>query len=44
MKMEKRDIYEIAEDVLWTRFVWQLVVIGVSIVGVGLGVLAVMFL
>ena len=44
MKMEKRDIYEIAEDVLWTRLVWQLVVIGASIVGIGLGVLAVMFL
>lgn len=42
--MEKRDVYEIAEDVLWVRFVWQLVIVGASIVGVGLGVLAVMFL
>lgn len=44
IEMEKRDIYEIAEDVLWTRLVWQLVAIGGSIVGVGLGVLTVMFL
>ena len=42
--MEKRDVYEIAEDVLWARFVWQLVIVGASIVGVGLGVLTVMFL
>lgn len=42
--MEKRDVYEIAEDVLWARFVWQLVVVGASIFGIGLGALAVMFL
>lgn len=42
--MEKRDVYEVAEDVLWARFIWQLVVIGASIVGIGLAVLAVMFL
>lgn len=42
--MEKRDVYEIAENVLWARFAWQLVVIGASIVGIGLVVLAMMFL
>lgn len=42
--MEKRDVYEIVEDALWARFVWQLVVVGASVVGVGLAVLAVMFL
>lgn len=42
--MEKRDVYEIVEDALWVRFVWQLVVVGASIVGIGLAVLAVMFL
>lgn len=42
--MKKREVYEIAEDVLWARFIWQLVVVGASIVGIGLAVLAVMFL
>lgn len=42
--MEKRDVYEIVEDVLWARFIWQLIVVGASIVGIGLAVLAVMFL
>ncbi len=42
--MEKRDVYEIVEDALWARFVWQLVIVGASIVGIGLAVLAVMFL
>lgn len=42
--MEKRDVYEIVEDALWARFVWQLVVVGAFIVGIGLAVLAVMFL
>ena len=42
--MEKRDVYEIVEDALWARFVWQLVVVGASIVGIELAVLAVMFL
>lgn len=42
--MEKREVYEIAEDVLWARFIWQLIVVGASIVGIGLAVLAVMFL
>ena len=42
--MKKRDVYEIVEDALWARFVWQLVVVGASIVGIGLAVLAVMFL
>lgn len=42
--MKKRDMYEVAKDVLWARFVWQLVVIGASIVGIGFAVLAVMFL
>lgn len=42
--MKKREVYEIAEDVLWARFIWQLIVVGASIVGIGLAVLAVMFL
>lgn len=42
--MEKRDVYEIVEDALWARFVWQLVIVGAAIVGIGLAVLAVMFL
>ena len=42
--MKKREVYEIAEDVLWARFIWQLVIVGASIVGIGLAVLAVMFL
>ena len=42
--MEKRDVYEIVEDALWARFIWQLVIVGASIVGIGLAVLAVMFL
>ena len=42
--MEKREVYEVAEDVLWARFIWQLVVIGASIVGIGSAVLVVMFL
>lgn len=42
--MEKRDVYEIVEDALWARFVWQLVIVVASIVGIGLAVLAVMFL
>lgn len=42
--MEKRDVYEIVENALWARFVWQLVIVGASIVGIGLAVLAVMFL
>lgn len=42
--MEKRDVYEIVEDALWARFVWQLVIVGASIVGIGLAVLTVMFL
>lgn len=42
--IEKHEVYEIAEDVLWARFIWQLVVVGASIVGIGLAVLAVMFL
>lgn len=42
--MKKREVYKIAEDVLWARFIWQLVVVGASIVGIGLAVLAVMFL
>ena len=42
--MKKREVYESAEDVLWARFIWQLVVVGASIVGIGLAVLAVMFL
>ena len=42
--MKKREVYEIAEDVLWARFIWQLVVVGASIVGIGLAVLTVMFL
>lgn len=42
--MKKREVYEIAEDVLWARFIWQLVVVGASIVGIGLAVLAVIFL
>lgn len=42
--MKKREVYEIAEDVLWARFIWQLIVVGSSIVGIGLAVLAVMFL
>lgn len=42
--MEKRDVYEIVEDALWARFIWQLIVVGASIVGIGLAVLAVMFL
>ena len=42
--MKKREVYEIAEDVLWARFIWQLVVVGASIFGIGLAVLAVMFL
>lgn len=42
--MEKRDVYEIAEDMVCARFVWQLIVVGASIVGIGLAVLAVMFL
>lgn len=42
--VKKREVYEIAEDVLWARFIWQLIVVGASIVGIGLAVLAVMFL
>ena len=42
--MEKREVYEVAEDVLWARFIWQLIVVGASIVGIGIAVLAVMFL
>lgn len=42
--MKKRDVYEIAEDVLWARFVWQLVVVGASIVGIGLAILVLVFL
>ena len=42
--MEKREVYEVAEDVLWARFIWQLIVVGAFIVGIGLAVLAVMFL
>ena len=42
--MKKHDVYEIAEDALWARFVWHLIVVGASIVGIGLAVLAAMFL
>ena len=42
--MKKHDVYEIVEDALWYRFVWMLIVIGAAIVGVGLSVLAVMFI